>query len=84
VTRREPEWDDAQEAWFLALAEYRASRCPCGCGQPVAESTAIENDGRYKATANRCHARAALAIEAGRYAKDPHPETLLYSVELRR
>jgi hypothetical protein len=84
TTTTDSEWDEEQEAWFVALAGYRASRCPCGCGHDRRESMAIENDGRYKATAAQCHARAAMSIAAKQYEKEPFADSLLYAVELRR
>jgi hypothetical protein len=44
----------------------------------------IKNDGRYKATAAQCHARAAMSIAARQYEKEPFADSLLYAVELRR
>lgn len=38
MTRREPEWDDAQRAWMLALAHYEAGLCH-RCGHHLADTT---------------------------------------------
>jgi hypothetical protein len=84
TTTSDSEWDEEQEAWFLALADYRASRCPCGCGEDRRESMDIKNDGRYKATAAQCHARAAIDIASKQYEKEPFAGSLLFGVELRR
>jgi hypothetical protein len=66
VTTREPEWTEQDRAEQLALAEYRASLCPCGCGYPVAETTADWKTGpEYDATKVECRARVAQ-IEAKR------------------
>ncbi len=35
VVTRESAWDDVSRGRALALAEYEASLCPCGCGQPM-------------------------------------------------
>lgn len=45
---------------MLALAEWRAGRCP-RCSEPLHESTSIENDDAYTTTAVRCHACTAVA-----------------------
>lgn len=63
---------------MLALAMYRDSRCPCGCGHNVAETTAPE-EGRdrtrdWKVRRTRCHARAAME-QAQQQASDK-PEDL--------
>lgn len=51
---------------MLALAEYRATRCPCGCGHAARDTTGTEVPGQFKARRVRCHARAALeAAQAG-------------------
>ncbi len=83
VTRREPEWDDQQQGWMLALQHYRNGLCP-SCGLPREECMALANDGRFKATAMRCHATTARIIEAERYKDNPQPDALLYGVELRQ
>lgn len=62
VTTRESEWLPEDRAEALALAAYRASLCPSGCGQPVGESTSHYEDGpEYHAKATTCRACAALA-----------------------
>jgi hypothetical protein len=43
-----------------ALAWQQEKRATHTCGQPVAESTARENQFRYRAEVIRCHACAAL------------------------
>ena len=55
----ETEWDPEQRGWVLALAEYRASRCPLGCGHNVNDTTGMEVPGRWKVKRVRCHACAA-------------------------
>jgi hypothetical protein len=62
VTEREPEFTDQDRAELLALAHYRGSLCPNGCGQPLEESTAHYEVGpEYDATKTTCRACAALA-----------------------
>lgn len=80
----EPEWDDTERAWMLALEEYRTTvLCPCGCGFPKE----ISQDPRTEFAVSvppptRCHIRTALA-EAQKDSEDrPTPEALLWGVEL--
>lgn len=77
----EAEWDEEQQGWMLALAEYRAGACPCGCGERFEQSTASEMDGRYKVgLPTRCHARTALLIAQKAYDEQPQSEALLFTV----
>jgi hypothetical protein len=55
----EPLWLDDDRAWAYALADVEAEICPCGCGQPMAESTAMGADEAYEAHVVTCHAGAA-------------------------
>lgn len=68
---------------MLALAEYRATRCP-SCGQDIRECTAPDGDGKYTAgLPTRCHATTALSIAQKAYAETPQREALLWRVERR-
>jgi hypothetical protein len=58
--RPETEWDGEQRGWMLALAEFRASRCPCGCGHNMADTTAKEGTHQWRVRRIRCHARDAM------------------------
>lgn len=59
----------------LALTEYRASLCPCGCGYLVAESTSHWETGpEFDATHTTCRARAAL-VEAQEAAAERKSDT---------
>lgn len=61
MTDRDPEFTDQDRTELLALAHYRASLCPNGCGQPLEESTAHYSVGpEYDATKTTCRACAAL------------------------
>ena len=85
VTSREPEWSEQDRAWLLALAGWRASLCPCGCGLPAEQTLAHENDGHTFVVQppTRCRARTALSIAQAQAADSPQPEALLWSVERR-
>lgn len=75
MTTREPRWTEQDRAEVLALAEYRASLCPCGCGYPVADTTAHWEVGpEYDATHTTCRARAAL-VEAQNAAAENKRDT---------
>jgi len=65
----EPEWTDEDRAEVLALAEYRASLCPNGCGQPLSESTSHADVGpEYDTRRTTC--RACAEMLAARRADD--------------
>jgi hypothetical protein len=73
VTTRESEWTEEDRAEVLALAEYRASLCPGGCGHPTSETTSREGEGPdYNAKSTTCRACAAL-LEAQRGADEGKP-----------
>jgi hypothetical protein len=82
VTEIEPEWDDAERAWAIALLEVVADTCP-DCGQPRDESTHEDAEGAYEADLpTRCHACTALHKAMARYSEsDPG---LQFEVRRRR
>lgn len=85
VTEREPEWDDEQQDWMLALALAEADECP-GCHGRLSETTLPENDGEYLPDApTRCHRCTALGIAADhiREGKSPQPQALFLKVKER-
>lgn len=66
---------------MLALASYRASRCP-NCGRDIDECTTSE--GKWQVPPpTRCHASTALSIAQVAYRESPQPESLLWRVERR-
>jgi hypothetical protein len=86
ASRPEPEWDDQERGWMLALADLEAGECH-GCGGDLEETTDPENDGRYAVgTPIRCHKCTALAIAKENHAKQGevrHPEALMWPASLR-
>lgn len=83
ASRPETEWDDLQRGWMLALAEFRATRCPCGCGHHIDKTTAKEGTHQWRVRKVRCMARdAELAAQqkAPNEAKD-RPEARLWWTE---
>lgn len=80
MTTRESEWSEQDVAWMLALAEWRASRCP-HCGGDISECTDPDLEGRWEVPPpHRCHATTALAAAQERYRDSPHPHALLWQV----
>lgn len=80
-SRAEPEWDEDERAWMLALGEYRASLCPCGCGHPMRDTISDERTGPkfHVPPPARCRARDAL-IQAQDAFKNPRAEAVLWHV----
>lgn len=73
MTTRESEWLPQDRAEALALAMYRASLCPGGCGQPLTESTSHYTVGpEYDAEGTTCRA-CASRDEAQRAEADRNP-----------
>lgn len=78
VTRREPEWDDEERAWMLALLLYKAN-VHTECGHYLPDSTAPDADEGYEVDLPiRCHACTARAQALKRYEDSRHPEALLF------
>jgi hypothetical protein len=79
----ESEWNDEQQGWMLALAEYRAMRC-AGCGQDVRESMSHERDGiDYQTSKLRCRACDVLAVARDAY-DGKRPEAVHWYVKRKR
>lgn len=84
MTVREPEWDDEQRGWILALAEYRAGLCPGGCGYQLADTRGDANEDKFTVpTPSRCHACDALAIAQENFTKNPRPRAVMWHVTKR-
>lgn len=78
------EWDEQSHAEMLALHAYRRTRCP-GCGGNLEETTAAENEDRYKHEPSlQCHRCEEFARTADEYRDHPHPHTFLHLVSLKR
>lgn len=58
VVTRESAWDESSRGRALRLAEYDASFCSCGCGQPL--EIARDNTIVFVVDEVKCHARRAL------------------------
>lgn len=82
VTQVEPEWDDDERGWMLALNALRKGTCE-GCGHPLIESMDPANQFRYRVDApSRCHACTALSIAYEDTKKYKHPSALRYGAHL--
>lgn len=68
---------------MLALAAWRASRCP-HCGRDIAECTDPGSEGKYTAgLPHRCHATTALLIAQDQHQETPQAGALMWHVEKR-
>ena len=80
----EPEWSEDDRAWMLALAYYRATRCPVHGGD-IAECTSEDAEGAYEVPPpTRCHVATALLQAQAGYAETKHPGALLWHAVRRR
>lgn len=70
---------------MAALAGYRASLCPCGCGLPAEQTLAHEDDGHTFVVPppTRCRARTAMSIAQEQHKDTPQAEALLWRAERR-
>jgi hypothetical protein len=77
----EPEWDEAERGWMLALAVVEADRCP-GCGGALSETTDPDSEGSYRVPEpDRCHRCTAIAQRQDGYREAKHNHALLYHAE---
>ncbi|HEX6873683.1 MAG TPA: hypothetical protein VF163_21500 [Micromonosporaceae bacterium] len=81
VVTREPEWDEQERAWMLALRLYRAQVGPCGHYLP--DTTAAAAEERWVGSHIRCHACTAVRQTMDTYKDSPHPQALLFLAERR-
>jgi hypothetical protein len=80
----EPEWDDQQQGWMLALAALEDGLCPI-CGRPKRICSDPDSEGRWQVPApTRCHATTALVIARQQYLKQPQAEALLFTAQRKR
>lgn len=82
-SRPEPEWDETERAWMLALDEYDATLCPL-CGMPSDLCQDASAEGRAEAGLPvRCHVTTARMQRAEEYADAKQGGALLYSARLK-
>ena len=79
-TEREPEWDDGQRAWFLALGEFeKHSLCPV-CGGLKAECQSIDAEGSFHVPPpTRCHRRTAIDLASKEYEGVKNRDALMFA-----
>lgn len=87
VTYTEPEWDDEQRGWVLALLEAEAGECS-GCGGNLDDTMHPDAEEAWVGEiAGRCHRCTALAVAADRWTgnKDvKHPQALRFRATRHR
>lgn len=84
ITTREPEWDEQERAWMLALADYESRICPL-CGRPLSVCTDPANEGKVKAALpRRCFFTTAVeqAREPYNHGKAKNANALLFGATL--
>lgn len=65
----EPEWDDTERAWMLALAEYERGLCP-SCGLPAEECQDPLMPTRWVAEVETCQTQLMRNMALSEYRKD--------------
>lgn len=79
----EPEWDDEQQGWMIALGLYRTQMH--SCGHLLGETTDPEAEGKYMAELPaRCHACDALELKQDEYRDVSRPGALVWRVVRKR
>lgn len=82
-SRPEPEWDEEQVGWMLALAEWENALCPA-CGRPASVCQDPMTEFRLSVPPpTRCHITTAVRRAQKQYEKSEHPEALLFGAVLR-
>jgi len=82
-SRPEVEWDETEQAWMLALAMYRETRCP-GCGGDLNVTTQSEHERQYKPELPlQCFRCVAFGRSNDAYADQPYPGSLVHLVPQR-
>lgn len=86
VTVAEPEWDEDERAWALALLAVEGDTCP-GCHGQMSETTAADAEGKYAASPpTRCHKCTAISQAQDAYHSNPnakHTSALLWGADRR-
>jgi hypothetical protein len=83
LTTYRSEWTDEDRKAALELAAYESELCP-GCGHPMSETTAPENEFKYRAELPiRCHRCTASGVAMAVYEDAPQASALFIPVHLR-
>lgn len=80
VTTRDVEWDEEQQSWMRALADYEANLCP-NCGRHLSICTDPESEGKWHAPApTRCFPTTVILEARKPYdEKAHHSRALLFT-----
>jgi len=78
----EPLWLETDRSAAMALELYEADLCT-GCGQPMSESTLLENEEQYQISYEYCHGCVELDTYQDVLQKKAHAPALLTSVHLK-
>lgn len=87
-SRQETEWDETEQAWMLALQDYRDSLCPL-CGWPTTICQEPLNAHNFRAKLpTRCYVTTVIDIaqteERAAYGKEPpQARARLWGAELQ-
>jgi superfamily II helicase len=77
-----PGWTEEDRKAALELAVYESELCP-GCGHPMSETMAPENEFQYKADLPfRCHRCTTTELAMERYQEHPAASALYMPVKL--
>lgn len=80
---REPEWDDTQRAWMVALAVLEAAACR-RCGGDLAETTDYDAFVWEEQPPTVCLRCVALHASVDKHAKHPMAAGMIHQVKARR
>lgn len=69
----EPEWDDTEREWMLALDDYESTLCP-SCGMPIDQCSTPDAEFRIHADAHICWATAHQQAAARQW-REEHPDS---------
>jgi hypothetical protein len=76
----EPEWDEQEQGWMLALRMYRLSLCPA-CTGDLNVTTAAENEERFhRLPPLQCFRCLEFARSHDEWSDEKHPLTYLHLV----
>lgn len=76
----EPEWDEQEQGWMLALRLHRRGCCP-NCNGNLEITTAAENEERFKALPPlQCFRCLALSRSHEEWQDEKHPMSYLHLV----
>lgn len=79
----EPEWDEVEQGWMLALALWREHRCP-NCGGDLDVTANPDNEDRFRPMLPlQCFRCVAFGQSHKAYSNSPHVSSLIHLVPQR-